>query len=64
MHIVQRICKRFIKMPPSRLEKIEKLEQLRALENGDDIIINECAEDPGIGVDTIDDYHRLKISNQ
>ena len=54
----------FIQMPQSRLEKIEKLEQLRALENGDEIVIEECIENPGIGVDTIDDYHRLKISNQ
>ena len=54
----------FIQMPQSRLEKIERLEQLRALENGDEIIVSECNENPGIGVDTIDDYHRLKISNQ
>ena len=55
---------KFIQMPQSRLEQIEKLEQLRALENGDEIIVEECLENPGIGVDTIDDYHRLKISNQ
>ena len=53
----------FIKMPQSRLEKIEKLEQLRALEHGDEIVIEECKENPGIGVDTMNDYHRLKISN-
>jgi 3-deoxy-manno-octulosonate cytidylyltransferase (CMP-KDO synthetase) len=55
--------KQFIKMAPSPLEIIEKLEQLRALENGDEIIVDECVEHPGIGVDTMDDYHRLKISS-
>ncbi len=55
--------KQFIKMPPSPLEMIEKLEQLRALENGDEIVIDECVQHPGIGVDTMDDYHRLKISS-
>ncbi len=55
--------KQFIKMPPSALELVEKLEQLRALENGDEIVIDECLEHPGIGVDTMDDYHRLKISS-
>lgn len=56
--------KKFIKMPSSPLEQLEKLEQLRALENGDNIVVNECIENPGIGLDTMDDYHRLKISNQ
>ncbi len=55
--------KKFVQMPPSELEKIERLEQLRALEAGDDIVIDECIENPGIGVDTIDDYHRLKVSS-
>ena len=56
--------KQFIKMPASPLEQIEKLEQLRALENGDEIVVEECIEHPGIGVDTMDDYHRLKVTNQ
>lgn len=54
--------KQFIKIPISPLENVEKLEQLRALENGDEIIIDECVEHPGIGVDTMNDYHRLKVS--
>ncbi len=54
--------KQFIDMPPSPLENIEKLEQLRALENGDEIAIDVCFENPGIGVDTMNDYHRLKVS--
>ena len=55
--------KKFVAMPQSELEKIERLEQLRALDAGDIIVINECVENPGIGVDTIDDYHRLKVSS-
>jgi len=45
---------KFAKLPPGRYEQIEKLEQLRALENGYDIA---CAvtEDPTIGVDTAED---------
>ncbi len=55
--------KKFVAMPQSDLEKIERLEQLRALDAGDIIVIDECMENPGIGVDTIDDYHRLKVSS-
>ena len=55
--------KKFVAMPQSDLEKIERLEQLRALDAGDIIVIDECVENPGIGVDTIDDYHRLKVSS-
>ncbi len=55
--------KQFIAMPQSPLEKIEKLEQLRALEHGDEIAIEACKQNPGIGVDTMNDYHRLKVSN-
>lgn len=42
------------KLPPGRYEQIEKLEQLRVLENGHDIA---CAltEDPMIGIDTPED---------
>lgn len=55
--------KKFVGMPQAELEKIERLEQLRALDAGDKIVIDECIENPGIGVDTIDDYHRLKVSS-
>ena len=55
--------KQFVQMPQSDLEKTEKLEQLRALEAGDMIIAEECKEKPGIGVDTMEDYHRLKVSH-
>lgn len=49
----------FAKLPPGRYEVIEKLEQLRVLENGYDIA---CAvtEDPTIGVDTPDDAKKFE----
>ncbi len=40
------------RLPPSRLEVIEKLEQLRALENGLRIVIAPCIVEPGPGIDT------------
>lgn len=45
---------KFVDMPPGRLEQIEKLEQLRALEAGHPIAIDLTA-DPTIGVDTPED---------
>lgn len=45
----------YVKMNQSPLEKIEKLEQLRALENGYKIKMIE-AESSLIGIDTIEDY--------
>jgi len=48
------LLEKFAQLPPGRLEQIEKLEQLRVLENGYEIA---CAvtEDPTIGVDTPED---------
>ena len=45
------LLEKFAQLLPGRYETVEKLEQLRVLENGYDI---SCAvtEDPGIGVDT------------
>ena len=45
---------RFASLPPGRLEQIEKLEQLRVLENGYEIACDLTA-DPTIGVDTPED---------
>ncbi len=42
-------------LPPSRLEQTEKLEQLRALENGYGIVVGLVAH-AGVGVDTPADY--------
>ncbi len=44
----------FVRIPPGKLEQIEKLEQLRVLENGFPIAI-DVTEDPSIGVDTPED---------
>jgi 3-deoxy-manno-octulosonate cytidylyltransferase (CMP-KDO synthetase) len=46
-------------MQPSPLERLEALEQLRALENGVDIRVVEV-EHRSIGVDTRQDYERVK----
>ena len=50
---------RFAQMPQTKLEKIEMLEQLRALENGAKIKVVEVHE-PSIGVDTPEDFERVK----
>lgn len=44
----------FVRLPPGRLEQLEKLEQLRALEHGHPIAVGESS-DPTIGVDTPED---------
>ena len=50
---------KFTKLPQTRLEKFESLEQLRALENGAVIRVVESVG-TSIGVDTKDDYLRVK----
>jgi 3-deoxy-manno-octulosonate cytidylyltransferase (CMP-KDO synthetase) len=50
----------FTKLSPSNLEQIEMLEQLRALENGAKIRVIEVVES-SIGVDTIEDFERVKF---
>ena len=50
----------FTALPPSPLEGIEKLEQLRALEHGYRIKMVERAEDASIGVDTPEDLERVR----
>jgi 3-deoxy-manno-octulosonate cytidylyltransferase (CMP-KDO synthetase) len=49
---------RFVSLPESSLEKSERLEQLRFLENGIPIYIAETPHD-NIGVDTEDDLQRV-----
>lgn len=51
---------KYVALPPGRLEQIEKLEQLRALENGYSIAI-EVTNDPTIGVDTPDDGKKFEL---
>jgi 3-deoxy-manno-octulosonate cytidylyltransferase (CMP-KDO synthetase) len=48
------LLQKFAKLPFGRLEEIEKLEQLRVLENGYSIAC-DITEDPTIGVDTPED---------
>lgn len=47
---------RFAALPPGQLEQVERLEQLRLLENGIDIYAAESPHDT-IGVDTEEDLH-------
>ncbi|HBF34614.1 TPA: 3-deoxy-manno-octulosonate cytidylyltransferase, partial [Candidatus Sumerlaeota bacterium] len=49
----------FVKMPPTPLELLEKLEQLRFLENGYSIRVVETTLD-SIGVDTLEDLERAR----
>jgi 3-deoxy-manno-octulosonate cytidylyltransferase (CMP-KDO synthetase) len=48
----------FVKLPESSLEKSERLEQLRFLENGIPIFVGETPHD-SIGVDTEEDLQRV-----
>jgi len=46
---------RIATLPPGRMEQLEKLEQLRVLENGEKIMIT-VVDEPSRGIDTPDDY--------
>jgi len=48
------------RLPPSRLEQLERLEQLRALEHGVRITVALCREQPPPGVDTPADLERAR----
>jgi 3-deoxy-manno-octulosonate cytidylyltransferase (CMP-KDO synthetase) len=50
---------RFAALPPGRLEQIERLEQLRLLENGIDVYVADAPHDT-IGVDTEEDLARAE----
>ena len=47
-----KVLARLAALPPTPLEQIEKLEQLRALENDMGIVVATSIESPGRGVDT------------
>ena len=53
------LLEKFAALPPGRLERIERLEQLRVLENGYSIAC-DLTEDPTIGVDTPEDAEKFK----
>jgi 3-deoxy-manno-octulosonate cytidylyltransferase (CMP-KDO synthetase) len=50
---------RFAALPPSEMERLERLEQLRLLEHGIDIYVAEAPDDT-IGVDTEEDLRRAE----
>jgi 3-deoxy-manno-octulosonate cytidylyltransferase (CMP-KDO synthetase) len=50
---------KFHRLPPSHFEQIEKLEQLRFLENGISIVVREASEDT-IGVDAEEDLPKVE----
>ena len=52
--------RRITRLPPSDLETREKLEQLRALQNGVRIVVGTCLELPEPGVDTEADLRRAR----
>ena len=55
------LLEKLASLPPGRYEQIEKLEQLRVLENGYDILVG-LTEDPTVGVDTPEDAKRFEES--
>lgn len=50
----------FPKLTPGPLEKVESLEQLRALENGYAIAVTQISHPPAPGVDTLDDLQKVR----
>ena len=58
--------KQFVRWPMSNLEKLEKLEQLRVIENGAEIHLNVLNSAPPAGIDTPEDLIRANqfIANQ
>jgi 3-deoxy-manno-octulosonate cytidylyltransferase (CMP-KDO synthetase) len=53
------LLEEFVRMAPGRLEQMEKLEQLRVLENGREIVVG-LSDDQTIGVDTPEDAARFE----
>jgi 3-deoxy-manno-octulosonate cytidylyltransferase (CMP-KDO synthetase) len=53
---------RLSRLPPSELESIEKLEQLRALQAGMKIVVAVAAIPPPAGVDTPEDLERVRAA--
>ncbi len=51
----------FINWPESKLENLEKLEQLRAIENGENIYLDLLDDAPPAGIDTPEDLHKANL---
>lgn len=51
---------RFVQWPAGRLEQVERLEQLRAMEQGVAIHVDESCEEIPAGVDTAEDLERVR----
>lgn len=49
----------FSRSPRCPLEKIERLEQLRALWKGDRVYVADAVAGTGVGIDTLDDYKKI-----
>jgi 3-deoxy-manno-octulosonate cytidylyltransferase (CMP-KDO synthetase) len=49
-------------LPPSELEKTEKLEQLRALQAGMRLVVASAVAVPGTGIDTEHDLERVRAA--
>ncbi len=52
--------RQFVRWPPTRLEQLEKLEQLRALAYGAEIFIEEALKPVPPGVDTLEDLEQVR----
>ena len=51
---------RYASWPPSPLENVERLEQLRVLWNSERIVLYESSGAPAAGVDTLEDLERVR----
>ena len=56
--------RRLTTLPPGELEQTEKLEQLRALQAGMQIVVGTIAEPPPAGIDTQADLERVRAKFQ
>ena len=52
--------RQFPALPQAPIERLESLEQLRALWHGFEIVVTEAAQAPGPGVDTPEDLERVR----
>lgn len=55
-----RAIKQLVSTGPVELEKLERLEQLRALHTGMPVAVADACETPGFGVDTPEDLERVR----